>query len=217
VPALDQLAAELRPPATDALVICADGGYRKAALLGLTPALVVGDGDSLTAELLAELAARGVPVQVHPVDKDESDTELALREAIGRGARRIVVLGALGGVRFDHALANVLLLAMPELRGVDVALVDGTTTVRLLAADASGGEGAAMPLARAPGDLVSLLPLTARVDGVITDGLRYALRDETLHQGAARGLSNELTADAARVRIGDGRLAVIQTRGGARS
>jgi thiamine pyrophosphokinase len=210
VPPLDQLDAELLGGvAGDLLVIAADGGLRKAELLGLRPSLVIGDGDSLGPDALAELAASGIELRLHPRDKDESDTELALRVAVERGAQRIVVLGALGGVRFDHGLANVLLLALPELAGREVVLVDGRTTVRLLA-----GAGAALELAGTAGDLVSLLSLSKRVTGVRTSGLRFALSGESLEQGPSRGLSNELTRHHARIEIGSGRLAVIHTAQG---
>jgi thiamine pyrophosphokinase len=192
---------------TDLLVIAADGGLRKAELLGLRPSLVIGDGDSLAPDAPAELAARGIELRLHPRDKDESDTELALREAIARGAERIVVLGALGGLRFDHSLANVLLLGLPELAGRQVTLVDGATSVRLLA-----GPGA-LELEGAAGDVVSLLPLSEVVEGARSDGLRFALGGETLAQGPSRGLSNEMTAARARVAIASGRLAVIHSAG----
>ena len=96
-----------------ALVIAADGGARHAASLDLPLAAWVGDGDSLGEAGIADLRAAGVPVRQVAAAKDESDTELAVRMAIERGATRIVVLGGLGGARLDHALANVGLLAAP--------------------------------------------------------------------------------------------------------
>jgi thiamine pyrophosphokinase len=212
VPPLDQLDPELLGGvAGDLLVIAADGGLRKAELLGLRPNLVIGDGDSLGAEALAALADSGIELRLHPRDKDESDTELALREAVARGARRIVVLGALGGVRFDHGLANVLLLTLPELAGREVVLLDGQTSVHVLA-----GAGASLTLTGTASDIVSLLPLSERVTGVRTSGLRFALSGETLEQGPARGLSNELLRSHARIEIESGRLAVIHIASGER-
>ncbi len=63
-------------------------------------------------------------------DKDESDTELCILTALDRGATSIRLLGALGGSRVDHELANVALLAHPRLDGIDAAIVDGATTIR---------------------------------------------------------------------------------------
>jgi thiamine pyrophosphokinase len=72
-------------------------------------------------------------------------------------------------------------------------------------------DGERLEINGAPGDYVSLLPLTWHVSGVTTIGLRYTLTTEMLEQGPARGLSNELTTDSATVQIGRGRLAVVHT------
>ena len=191
------------------LVIAADGGARKAEALGLVPDLVVGDADSLSAAEVARWRARGVAVRVVPAVKDESDTELALREALARGARGIVVLGAFGGERFEHALANVALLALPELGGASVVLADARTTVRMVGR--SDGPGNA-EIEGMPGDFVSLLPVDDPVEGIVTEGLRFPLRDERLCPGPSRGLSNELAQGRAHVATGRGRLLLVQTR-----
>lgn len=190
------------------LVVAADGGAARARLAGLRPDLVVGDADSLDAAGLAAVRAAGIPVELAPAAKDESDLELAALAALARGATRITVLGALGGPRFDHALANAWLLAHPALAGRAVVLLDATTRIQLL--DATGGPAAAELAGRA-GDLVSLLPFGADAEGVSTAGLAYALRDEPLHVGPARGLSNVRSGSAARVALRAGRLLVVET------
>jgi len=190
------------------LVVAADGGALKAISLGLRPDLVVGDGDSLAPDRIAELRRDGVEVIVHPADKDASDTELAVHEALARGATSIVILGAFGGSRLEHSVANLLLLTLAELAEVDMALVDGSSTVRVIGV--AGAGHAAMT--GQVGDYVSLLPLSERVDGVTTEGLRFALTDATLAQGPARGLSNEMATKACAVRTRSGRLAIIHTQ-----
>jgi thiamine pyrophosphokinase len=191
-----------------ALVVAADGGAAKAPLARLAPDLVVGDADSLGAAGLAAVRAAGIPVELAAVAKDESDLELAARAALVRGATRITILGALGGARFDHALANAWLLAHPELARCAVVLLDAVTRIRLL--DATGGPAAA-ELAGRPGDLVSLFPFGADAEGVSTEGLAYPLRDEPLPVGPARGLSNVRSGATARVAIRAGRLLVVET------
>jgi len=188
----------------DALVIAADGGARNADRLSLQIDRWVGDGDSLGDEGVAELIARGIPVLRVPTDKDESDTELAVTEAAGLGATEIVVLGALGGNRVDHALANVTLLAHPLLVGLDVRLLAPDARVRLVVGPAS------MDLGGRIGDLVTLLPLGEDGQGVTTIGLRYPLRDETLSSGRSRGLSNVRTSSDASVTVRSGRLLVVE-------
>jgi thiamine pyrophosphokinase len=187
------------------LVVAADGGARLAGPLGLPIHRWVGDADSIEPDRLAALRATGIPVRLVPKDKDESDTELALLEAIDCGAEDVTILGALGGHRFDHSLANVGLLAHPALGSRPVRLLDGTTRVSLV-----DGPGATRLDGR-PGDLVTLLPFGGRAEGVFTDGLRYPLSGETLEAGPPRGLSNVRLGTTAEVRLQGGYLLVIET------
>ena len=196
------------------LVVGADGGALKALAAGLRPDLVVGDADSLGPDGLAAVRAEGIPVELVDAAKDESDLEIALVTALARGVARLAILGALGGPRFDHALANVWLLAHPALAGRPAVLLDDATRVRLLTASAepaASPEPAAVDLAGRPGDLVSLFPVGADALGVTTDGLTYPLRDEPLRFGPARGLSNVRSGPLARVSLRSGRLLIVET------
>jgi thiamine pyrophosphokinase len=185
------------------LVIAADGGARHAAALGRPIDLWVGDGDSLGEAGIEALRAAGVPVELARVDKDESDTELAIVAAATAGASRVTILGALGGARVDHGLANVWLLAHRALTGRDVALLDDAARIRLLSVGRHD-------LAGRIGDLVSLFPFGGDADGLTTRGLRFPLTDEPLRSGPARGLSNvRETADAAIV-VGSGQVLVVE-------
>jgi thiamine pyrophosphokinase len=192
-------------------IIAADGGARHAARLGLELDSWVGDGDSIDAETLTELAARGVAIRRVAAAKDESDTELAVLEAVERDADEIVILGAFGGARLDHTLANVGLLAMPALAGRSVALLDQRARVRLLVAPGPDGGPLRLPLPGRVGDLVSLLPYGPGVTGVTTEGLAYPLHDEPLPAGPARGLSNVRAEPSAAVTVRGGLLLVVES------
>ena len=186
------------------LVVAADGGSRHAAVVERGLDLWVGDGDSVGEAELAALAGAGIPIRRSSVDKDESDTELAVIAALEADPDRITILGALGGARFDHGLANVWLLAHPRLVGRDVRLLDASARIRLV------GPGAT-DLGGRIGDLVSLLPFAGDAAGVTTDGLRYPLRGEALRSGPSRGLSNVRDAADARLTVGSGRILVVET------
>jgi thiamine pyrophosphokinase len=194
-----------------AFVVAADGGAARAAALRLTPAVVVGDLDSLDPAEVERLEAARIPIERTSVDKDESDAELAVLAAIARGADRITVLGAFGGPRLDHALANVWLLSHPALRARDACLLDARGRVRLL--DATAGPVRAM-LAGRPGDLVTLLPFAGAASGITTAALRYPLAGETLEPGPARGLSNVRLESVATVELHGGRLLIIEVPAG---
>ena len=207
-------ALDARWPGWDAgidLVVAADGGARLAPSLGLPIDLWVGDGDSLGESGVAELVARGVTVERSPRDKDESDTELAIHAALDRGATDLIILGGFGGPRLDHALANIGLLALGGLDGIDVVLLDGVSRVGWLTGGVVDGVPRSWPLAGQPGDLVTLLPMSADVDGVTTTGLAYPLDNETLPAGTTRGLSNVIASAGARVTLRSGRLLVIES------
>lgn len=193
------------------LVIAADGGARHARALGLPIDRWVGDGDSIDPANLAALAAAGVPIDRVDPEKDASDTELALLAAIGSGADEITILGGLGGVRIDHGLVNVALLDHPALAGLRARLYD-ERAARLSVLVASAGDAAAKAdLVGRLNDLVTLVPLGGPAVGVVTNGLRYPLADETLEAGTSRGLSNVRTAQIAIVSLSNGRLLVIET------
>lgn len=184
------------------LILAADGGARLMRAAGLLPYLIIGDFDSLDAATSRWAARRRIPRRRFPVAKDATDAELALREALRRGAREVWIFGAMTG-RMDQAVANLLLLVSARSRRVRACLTDGRAYA-WLASGTARIEGR-------PGDLVSLLPLTPHVRGIVTTGLRYPLRGGMLRRGSTRGISNEITNSPASVRVDAGDLLVIHT------
>jgi thiamine pyrophosphokinase len=189
------------------LVVAVDGGAAWLVSIGRRPDALVGDLDSVEPALALRLEEEGVTVERHPAEKDSSDSELALDYALRRGADRIVMLGAIGGVRLDHELANVLLLAAgrKDPRNLDLRLIRGGVCMRALQG------GSSLVIEAGTGSLVSLLPVGGDAEGVTTGGLRYPLRDEPLPLGSTRGLSNEVAAQPATVQLRHGTLLVIET------
>lgn len=187
------------------VVIAADGGATRLGKAGRRPDLVVGDMDTLTTDAQRELEGHGVMLEIHPSEKAQTDGELALGAAVKRGADEIVVVGAFGGARLDHMVGNLLLLAHEDFAAIDVSLVTQTATLRSIL-----GPGI-LELTGAPGDWVTLEPLSAVVRGVATFGLRYPLRHEDLLRGSTRGVSNELTDRRGSLEVRDGLLLVAVT------
>src|SRR5260370_12854232 len=114
------------------LIIAADSGAATALQYGCVPAIVVGDFDSLDTDLLRQLREKGSQVRQAAVEKNETDTELAVQTAIEQGATSITLLGALSGERFDHTMANILLLA--DIETLPAQIVHGPSPSRLLPA-----------------------------------------------------------------------------------
>ncbi|MFO7741104.1 MAG: thiamine diphosphokinase [Anaerolineae bacterium] len=189
----------LRP---DDLIIAVDGGTRHVWEVGADPQLVVGDLDSLTLDERGRLESAGVEIASFSPRKDQTDLELALRRAVAEGVSSILIVAALGG-RLDQTLANILLLTLPELRGVDVRILEGEQEAFLIR-DEALIEGEC-------GDTVSLIPLGGEATGITSSGLEWPLCDDELRLGATRGVSNVLTGERASVCVRQGLLLCVVT------
>lgn len=187
----------------DDFVIAADGGTRHALALGLVPSVVIGDLDSVSPANLRTLEAQGAEIRQFPEDKDETDLELALLYAGEHSFDRILLIGALGG-RLDQMLGNLSLLSDPAWNAIDVRIDDGVQQA-FFAREQAQIHGRV-------GEIVSLIPWHGDVTITNTEGLRWPLHNETLFAHQTRGISNEMTAENARVEIDDGVLLIIHTR-----
>jgi len=181
-------------------VIAADGGWHLAQRVGIEVDLVIGDGDSLTADEQDILTAQG-RWERYPVEKDETDFELALARALAEQASQILCVALLGR-RTDQALGNLVLLEQAVRAGAQVEIVEPDERIYLVRDE--------LQLAEAYiGDGVSLLALTDRVTGVETQGLKWPLRGEELRRASSRGISNEVDSLPVVIQIFDGLLWVI--------
>ena len=184
------------------LVIAADGGADYCRKLGITPAVIIGDMDSIDRDTEKILSSGDTEIIRHPVHKDTTDLELAIRLALERGARSLVILGALGG-RWDMSIGNLFLLAIPELKGIPVKVIDGRQEIVLLTGkDKSVFHGK-------PGDTLSLLPSGENAEGITLEGLEYPLVKGTLLSGSSRGISNVFQSDKATVSLESGTLICV--------
>jgi len=187
----------------DDYIICADGGTRHASALDLKPALVIGDMDSTDSAYLKKLQADDVPIELFPRNKNETDLELAIAKAIEFNPKEIVIIAALGG-RLDQTLANIALISNLQLSTFNLKLDDGAEEI-FFCRDQAEVKGRS-------GDIVSLIPWQGEVTGICTKNLKWALDNETFYPEKSRGISNEMTADVANIKISKGLLLIVHTR-----
>ena len=187
----------------DDVLIAADGGLRHIFAVGRRPYLLIGDLDSVTSVDIGVAAGYGSRVERYPVEKDETDLELAVLAALKLGFSTLRIVAALGG-RLDQTLGNLFLLAHPQLKDVDIRLDDGSEEVWLAQKKAE--------IIGKTGDRVSLLPLGSPALNVTTQGLRYPLRGETLQAYQTRGISNEMLGENAQVEWESGTLIITHQR-----
>ncbi|NPU82945.1 MAG: thiamine diphosphokinase [Syntrophaceae bacterium] len=184
-----------------AAILCADGGARHAYGLGVIPEAIVGDMDSLDDEAARYFFDKGCRFLRHSREKDETDTELALAEALGMKPDAVWIFGALGR-RLDHTLANLSLLACEAASGFDVRLMDPFCEA-FLVRDMQILEGE-------PGQTVSVFPLGDAAEGITLEGFEYPLDGATMKPGKPYGVSNRLLAARGVIRVRKGALLVIR-------
>jgi thiamine pyrophosphokinase len=183
-------------------LVAVDGGLRHLEALGFPPDLLIGDLDSVTQAQLQRLSGGKTEIIRFPIEKDQTDLELALLEVIKRGVDEIAIIGGLGG-RIDQTLANLFLLLLPDLTGKNVYMLTQNEKVFVIQGQQviQGEEG----------DLISLIPLNGDANGVTTIGLKYPLTNETLKFERSRGISNRMLSDQAEVKVKEGFLLCVHT------
>lgn len=189
-------------------IIAADSGLDVALAAGLEPTLLVGDLDSISPDGLLWATDHSVAIEHHPVDKDDTDTALALRcaasMALAHGGTELVVLGSDTTSRLDHLVGTVLCLGDPVLAQMgSVTAQMGATHVQVL------HPGRRTTLQLDAGRVFSLLALHGRCEGVVVTDGRWPLTNATLQPGSTLGISNESLGRPVTVAVTTGVLTII--------
>ncbi len=188
-------------------IICADGGSKYLDQLGFRKnaksITIVGDLDSSADNLIVELESQGATIKRFPREKDASDLELAISEALAvTPLEEIICIAMLGG-RPDHALANVTLLSRFAERNVKIKLIGANWQAQFVTRD--------QPL-RFEGktnDVLSIVPLSAVIENVSARGLKWPLKNARLEWGNSLTISNEFESDVVEVEVEKGTLLVF--------
>ncbi|MDR2354908.1 MAG: thiamine diphosphokinase [Clostridiales Family XIII bacterium] len=194
------ISAALRPREDD-FVICADGGYTRAAAERVKPAVILGDFDSIGA---VPRAAPGLRVIGAPAEKDDTDTLLALKYGLDAGFLDFVVVGGLSG-RFDHSFANLQAASYCLDRGGRVWLADAMNKATLT-------DAGVFVLRPEEGFYFSLFAWTESCGGVCVENAKYPARDIRLTQSFPLGVSNEFGEGPVTIRKESGRLLIVLSR-----
>jgi len=178
----------VRPIAQGDYVLAADGGLKHLDALHIRPDGIIGDFDSLG--YVPENA------QVFPVEKDDTDSMLAVRKGLSLGYRSFILYGALDGPRLDHTIANLQTLCYLAQQGARGYLVG-----RAYLATAIWAETVRFP--REAGGILSLFCFGE--DSTVTlEGLQYGLEKGKLTSAFPLGVSNHFVGEAARITVHEG-------------
>lgn len=188
----------------EAEVYAVDGGLRVAEAAGVMPDYLVGDFDTAEDLLVSRYEKRCITLR-HKPEKDATDTELAIDEALDRGAEKIILLGATG-TRMDHTLANVHMLYRILKRGKKAWILDEHNRISL------HEKPFVCRHSEMFGDYVSFLPFFGETTGVTLKGFKYPLSGKTLIAGISLGVSNEAKEEVMEVFFEKGYLLMIEAR-----
>lgn len=189
--------ALVRPLVPEDYVIAADGGLRHTERLGIVPDGVLGDFDSLG------YTPEGA--NVFPVEKDDTDAMLAVRQGLSLGFREFILYGSVDGPRLDHTVANFQTLQFLCDHGAHGYLVGKDTIITVL----KNGE---LRFPAGTQGNISVFCMGSDAKGVTEEGLYYSLKNGTLTPGFPLGASNHFTGKEARIRVKNGSLLILWDR-----
>ena len=187
-------------PGEDDLVIAADAGYHNAKKMGATPQLLLGDLDSLNKN---ERLPDDLEILQVPAEKDDTDTQLAVKVALERGAKQIVIIGGLDG-RLDHTLSNLAILEHLAEKHISAVITNGQNRARFL-------RNNGVILLREQLRYFSILAADPVVKGVSVEGCKYPLKKATLSRTNQYAVSNEIVGNCALIEIKKGGVWVVES------
>ena len=179
-------------------LIAADGGVKHIFKLGLIPQIIIGDFDSTPKNM------KSTPTKIvkYPTKKDKTDFELTIDYCLKNKFQEIIIFGVLGD-RIDHMLANIFLLSkfQTENPTFKIKIVEGKKEIFILNKE--------ITINGKIGDEISIIPVSEKLEGIVTDGLEYQLNNEVLLFGSTRGISNVMNKTSAQITASSGTGIVI--------
>jgi thiamine pyrophosphokinase len=186
----------------DTIIICADGGANHLYNSSIIPHYLLGDFDSIAPEVLEYFRHQKVKLESYPVEKDDTDSELALNKAIELGAKEVVFLGCIGS-RIDHVYGNIGLLKRCINAGVKGSIKDEHNYIFLMDKSAT--------LYGSSGDTFSLQSFSGEVKNLNIRGAKYPLYNYDLEVGDPITISNMFLNEKVEITFDRGTLLVFYT------
>lgn len=185
----------------DIIIVC-DGGLRHVHKLGVVPNYIIGDFDSVDSNLLEQYKNSDTIIETFDIDKDYTDTELGLKKAIELDCEDVHIIGGIGS-RLDHTIANIMLIKQGIESDVNIALINEYNIVNMLV------DESCINIKNKVGYNCSIIPITRKIVGVTTVGLKYQLNDDVLYMNATKGISNVIESNDCSIVMKKGECLVI--------
>lgn len=184
-------------------IICADSGANCLYEYGIVPDYLLGDFDSIDKRIYEHFLSMECSKIEYPVEKDCTDTQLALYKAIEIGAKEIVFLGCTG-TRIDHVLGNLGLLKICQKHSVAGYMKDDNCTIFLIdkGCEISGHIG----------ETFSVQAYCDVVKGLSINGAKYPLKNYDLELGDPITVSNIFKDEKVQLTFTSGNLLFIYSQ-----
>ena len=196
-PCLDRAINDVVNIEKDDFVICADNSFSKASSENIRIDLIIGDFDTGKPVSFPS----GIETLTFPIEKDDTDTMLAIKEAARRGFTKITIIGGLSG-RLDHTFANIQTLAYGVQNDLDILITDGENTAFIMCPGT-------ITLEKKEGFSLSVFSYGNTVSNLCMDGVKYPVSNATLTSFFPLGVSNDITKDHANISFSEGMLLII--------
>jgi thiamine pyrophosphokinase len=184
-------------------ILAADGGIRYLIEAGIKPDAVIGDFDSIDEASREFILKENIQTFKFPIEKDETDTELAIRHLLKIGCDDITLVGVTGS-RLDHTLANIYLLKQLLDVGVKGKIFNNNNTIYLVNRE--------LILMKKENYYISLIPISTEGIVVTLKGFYYPLENFKIEFGSTLGISNKIVDEFGKIEIHKGEALIIESR-----
>jgi thiamine pyrophosphokinase len=191
---------EIKDSQNNAIIISADGASNKLAKFNLIPHYIVGDFDSISKDSIEFFKKKGVTFLAIK-EQEHNDLEKCLKLCMELKIKDIIVYGATGK-RLDHTLNNLSILKR-YYKKAKIRFIDNENEIFVTDKDIS--------FDYRKGDVISIFGYP-KAEGIITEGLKYPLKNETLELGKREGALNKASDDRVRIRLGKCEILVVRKR-----
>lgn len=187
-------------------IIGADRGIEFCYEKNIMPSIIMGDFDSIDPEILKYFEAQNIEIKRFNPEKDDTDTQMAIKHALKINSSEIAIIGATGS-RIDHVLGNIQSMALALKKSVLCSIVDENNIILL------AEKYKKIKKSDQFGKYVSLIPLTSEVTGITLKGFKYPLNNYTMKcDTGVIGVSNEIRDEYGEIIFDEGILIIIQSK-----
>lgn len=181
-------------------IICADGGIEHAYVLNIIPDIIIGDLDSASDKCIKYFKQKKVKFIQLNKDKDKTDTQVCLEYSL-EFSSEVIILGGIGS-RLDHTIANISLLKLGLDRDIKVSLINEKNHIYMM--------NKHLEIWGRKGEILSLIPISEKVEGICVKGAYYELENSTMEIGQPYGVSNYFEKERVEIYVSKGFLLVIK-------